>query len=279
MFLKSPEAIELKVPYYPYMTGSNFRQFNYGEKHVDRINNEYVLIFMFKNKLYFSEAGEEVEVSDGEWYIQVPGLLQQGNKASDEAYYYFIHFIADGEAISVQSAELMKKNLSNRSSIISKRGKFEKNRVKSFFEQIEALKKEEGSNNLCIQAVFLNILNTLVKREWEKTNQSKELAKTVMRYVNENYFKEVVIEEIAKELHFSKDYITRTIKKHLGVTPIQLLTKKRIDVSKELLSNTDYTIEIISKEVGYSDLSVFYKAFKKNVGEAPGVWRNKIRGI
>ena len=44
---------------------NNYRKFFSGEKHVTRVINEYVLIFMLENVLYFSEDGREVEVRDG----------------------------------------------------------------------------------------------------------------------------------------------------------------------------------------------------------------------
>jgi AraC-like DNA-binding protein len=69
------------------------------------------------------------------------------------------------------------------------------------------------------------------------------------------------------------------MKRYSGITPYQYIQQIRIEKAKELLANTDYKLSFIAKEVGYHDLTVFYKAFRKTAGIAPGKWRLRNRRL
>ena len=68
--------IRFEYPFVPYCTLNSYRYFSPQEKHVTRICREYVLLFMLKNELYFTEDNRDIVLKKGEWYIQVPGLKQ-----------------------------------------------------------------------------------------------------------------------------------------------------------------------------------------------------------
>ena len=82
----------LSLEPFPVVTISHYRRFRPDERHVTRISREYVLIFMLEGTLHFSEEGVPVSVTAGEWYLQVPGLLQSASRGSPAPVYYFVHF-------------------------------------------------------------------------------------------------------------------------------------------------------------------------------------------
>ena len=85
-------SIEFSEPFLPYPTLNSYRVFHENEKHVTRISNEHVLIFMLENDLYFTENEKEVNLCPGEFYIQRAKLKQEGIYPSPSTRYYFIHF-------------------------------------------------------------------------------------------------------------------------------------------------------------------------------------------
>lgn len=80
------------------------------------------------------------------------------------------------------------------------------------------------------------------------------------------------IEHVASRLHMSD----RTLKRQLaaeGTTFSTLVDEVRYRHATSLLSRTDYTLEQIADELGYSDVANFSRAFKRWNGRSPSNWR------
>lgn len=88
-------------------------------------------------------------------------------------------------------------------------------------------------------------------------------------YINENYSKDINIKEFCKVVNINPAYFGRKFNKEVGCSFTYYLNKKRNDVAKKLVMNTDKKIADISHEVGYLDISHFYKNFKKYFGISP----------
>lgn len=60
----------------------------------------------------------------------------------------------------------------------------------------------------------------------------------------------------------------------LNMTPVQYLTKIRIQKAAELLRSTSFSITDIASQVGYANANYFNKAFRKAVGVSAGTFRD-----
>lgn len=63
------------------------------------------------------------------------------------------------------------------------------------------------------------------------------------------------------------------------MSPQEFLTKFRISRAKELLSITKLSIENVALSCGYQDALVFSKAFKKNTGCVPTLYRKEHQNM
>ena len=79
----------------PYLTDCDYKKFEPNEYHISRIVDFFVLIFMLRGSLHFIEDDVSVSVQEGEWYIQRKNLLQNADRPSPGAEYYYFHFKAD----------------------------------------------------------------------------------------------------------------------------------------------------------------------------------------
>lgn len=80
------------------------------------------------------------------------------------------------------------------------------------------------------------------------------------------------IENVANQLHMSD----RTLKRQLaaeGTSFSSLVDEVRYRHATSLLSRTDYSLEQIADELGYSDVANFSRAFKRWSGRSPSSWR------
>lgn len=275
MFKVLPDAFMLEIPPWPEFLGGNYRYFKCDEKHVTRICKDFVLIFMFERTLNFTEDDHDISLNPGEWYIQVPGLKQEGKTSSPAPVYYYIHFNSIGYPCRIDDNKL----ISNKQIYFPVRGKFELQQFKPLLDQLDYISKRKPFNIIRTHAVFLNILDKLSSLTMPSTSETGELAIQIMDYIAKNFNKPLTWSQLSKNFNYSADYLARIMKKHYRMTPGKYIQEVRINRAKELLANTDYTISTISREVGYSDVSLLYKAFKNQEGIAPGIWRTNHRGF
>lgn len=96
-------------------------------------------------------------------------------------------------------------------------------------------------------------------------------------YINKYYSADLSLEEVADVFNVSQYHFSRIFKSYFGVNYIQYLTNIRIEKSKELLVESDMTIEAISSKIGYSEVAYFSRVFKNAVGVSPRQYRNQNR--
>ena len=69
---------------------------------------------------------------------------------------------------------------------------------------------------------------------------------------------------IAEYLHMSPDYLSYVFHQKFNQTLSAYITSMHIDKAKELLERTNWGMDIIADETGFSSSSYFHKQFKKN---------------
>ncbi len=92
-------------------------------------------------------------------------------------------------------------------------------------------------------------------------------------HIDKNYASDLSMSDLSEVTGLSPDYMTRKFKAILGMTPVEYLRKFRIAKAMELLCTTDMTVSEISVAVGFSDVSLFSRVFKQNVGLPPASYR------
>ena len=84
--------------------------------------------------------------------------------------------------------------------------------------------------------------------------------------------------EIAAKLGYSKDHLSKIVKKHYGVPIKKRIDHERYSLAKKLLMYSDDNITEISERLGYPDVFSFSRFFKKmNGGDGPLKYRRFAR--
>ena len=104
-------------------------------------------------------------------------------------------------------------------------------------------------------------------------HSQQSVVKAISTYIDENYHENITREDIAKIVYLSPDYIARIFKKETGISLLNYIIKKRIQIAKELLLSTNLPVHIISDRVGYGNYSYFTKIFKKETNHTPLEYR------
>lgn len=96
---------------------------------------------------------------------------------------------------------------------------------------------------------------------------------TLMHYIEEHFSDKLTLDSLSCKVGFSKFYISRLFKQHIGTTIMDYLIGVRMDRAKTLLVQSEQSIKQISYSIGYSDPNYFTWSFKKYVGVSPVKYR------
>jgi two-component system response regulator YesN len=108
------------------------------------------------------------------------------------------------------------------------------------------------------------------------TNSQKSIVKTICDYIDQNYFENITRTSLAEIVYLSPDYLARIFKSKTGISLVNYIIKKRVEIAKDLLTNTDLPVHLISDKVGYGNYSYFTKLFKKETDCTPIEYRKKL---
>ncbi len=95
----------------------------------------------------------------------------------------------------------------------------------------------------------------------------------VYKYVEDNYDRNLKLEDVASYFHLNKCYFCSVLKKELGKTFSQIVNEVRIEKSKELLRETSLSTLSIALSVGFNNQNYFNMTFKKLTGVTPLQYR------
>ena len=100
------------------------------------------------------------------------------------------------------------------------------------------------------------------------------LCSQALDIISQDYRKEdLSLGAVSERLHVSPNYLSSNMKKYAGDTFINLLTQKRMEVARELLTKKNIRIYEVAQQCGYSDQHYFSFCFKKYFGVSPAQLR------
>ncbi len=101
----------------------------------------------------------------------------------------------------------------------------------------------------------------------------ESIGKLVKSYIKNNLSSKLTLSDIARNLHCSTVTLTEHFKDEFGITVMEYVTKKRMQLSERLLIMTDMPLREIATHSGFADVEYFSRTFKRFHGIAPAAWR------
>jgi YesN/AraC family two-component response regulator len=95
----------------------------------------------------------------------------------------------------------------------------------------------------------------------------------VKQYIQEHISEKLDLENLAALTLWEPDHFSRMFKKYVGLTPYQFILKSRIELAKDLLKQQEEPSQSICYDVGFTNYSSFFTAFKKFVNMSPEQFR------
>lgn len=136
------------------------------------------------------------------------------------------------------------------------------------------LKSDDGLTRLSVKGDFIRFVHAVLRGRLLGAGDLS-LSEQVIRHLSRNYRQPISFEELARQLNYSQQYISRKCKEQTGLSPLDYVIRFRMENAKALLAGTMATQQEIASHVGYPDLIYFSRMFKKYAGMTPGQYRKR----
>ena len=152
----------------------------------------------------------------------------------------------------------------------------ERDEMINLFKKIEDELREEELGKTLILNSYINVILCKVFRKFfvKSTEKDSLIPQDILDYIMEHFNEKISLADLAQRCFYNPTYFSRLFKKTFNMSFTDYIMDLRLKHCCELLRNSDYSIERIIAESGFSDRNTFYERFKNKYGCTPSEYRN-----
>jgi beta-xylosidase/AraC-like DNA-binding protein len=136
-------------------------------------------------------------------------------------------------------------------------------------------------NSLCYEMLYLLTGNFMVKvgdaRLTTDSSLDRMRLKQIQNYIQSNYQSQISLNDLSEKLYLTNAYLSKYIKKHMGLSFSKYLNNVRLFHAMDELSYSNKSITRIALDNGFPTSAAFTKSFRDMHGESPSEYRKKIQ--
>lgn len=158
--------------------------------------------------------------------------------------------------------------------------------MRSIMKQILSLYFEKGGQTqIVLQSLYFQLLEVLIKNFFVKSgdkrfegeqNQTEDRIAEIINYIHGNYKRKISLNELSSQLYLSVPYLSKYIKKQLGMNFLDYLNNIRIFHAVDDLLYTRQPITTIALDNGFANTAAFTDVFKKIYNMTPSEYRQQM---
>ena len=146
----------------------------------------------------------------------------------------------------------------------------------------EVEERAEYGYEIHMTILLRQIWHLVVVNNREKIEQTSTVSfgdrqrmRTLQTYIHKNYMEHITLADIAAAGHISRGECCRVFKRVEQVSPVQYLTRFRLEQSLKLLSRAELSVQEIAQQVGFGTGSYFTERFREHFGRTPSEYRRQ----
>jgi two-component system response regulator YesN len=250
-----------------------------GEMEYERsgIKRQFVKLIQNSEQLFYSWETEIVKSNQSdrfrfheedlftyyyEYAERMNRLILEGNKDASVAVDPFIHFISTSKFPPKVVKQFVFKLVQDIMMKLKFNHQYTNEKVQQELEQLGNIGE--------LQEWLIRFAEEAVSLMEVISKQSKKLEIVdAQKYVRLRMDQKISLEDVSNYLHLNPSYFSRLFKKETGENFIEYVTRIKMERAKNLLSESNKTVETISQLLGYDNKGYFVKVFKQHYGVIP----------
>lgn len=136
---------------------------------------------------------------------------------------------------------------------------------------ISQLYRRESLEDVCI--LMQEVLESFMNAMFYEIDKGNPYIRKALRFMQDNYSEHLELNQVAEYVGLSPSYFSTLFKQVVGVSFREHLCQIRVEESKRLLLQKQYSLVDIALAMGFPDQSYYSKVFKRIVGVTPGKYR------
>ncbi len=265
--------------------------------HTERVIDSFEIIMGIRGNVYLQQEEESFVVGEGDCLLLLPGHTHKGYASSPRGTSFFwLHFYCDenhtvlSEKDALEEIRLAYNNpyftgFENNILLPSFFHPPNTERLSILFHQLLHIHESEYYTGQGMNYLLTSLAIELTEQTLSQTTGAKkhliekENLSKIVKWINTHYSSAVSLSKVAHEFNYSKEYLARYFKKHMGMSMQEYINKLKISKSRELLVQSDKPIKEIASELGYSDDKYFLRLFKQYERITPREYRRAYHRV
>ena len=138
--------------------------------------------------------------------------------------------------------------------------------------------KKEVPERYILKSCLYAVCNEFLKNaHLEDSGTDGNAVSEILKYLSENFSKDITMKELAKELGYEYHYFSRIFHKNFDMNFRQLVNIFKMSSAIEALMTGSKSITEIAVDTGFASIRNFNRVFLKHTGCTPLTYRNKAK--
>lgn len=142
----------------------------------------------------------------------------------------------------------------------------------------EMAKLNRGVTNVLAKGLFsmeetLYHVESALARSKTLGSETQRIVRKAIAYLYEHYMESISLDDAARYVGMSKEYLARCFHQEMGVTLVTYLNRYRVKQAKAFLDEGERSLTEVALEIGFSSNTYFSRVFKQEVGMSPSEYK------
>ena len=129
------------------------------------------------------------------------------------------------------------------------------------------------------QRIFIDPVRVVTRRSSDTLAIKDRIVAADLRFIQEQALHGCAVTDVIKHIRVSRSFLERRFRQYLKRSPQAEIRRVQISRIKQLLTETDFTLEKISELSGFEHPEYMSVVFKRLVGQTPGHYRKEMETV
>ncbi len=267
------ENIMEKANRHIYKSSYSMREIPDPHDYANHIHNTYEILYFLQGNVQMIMGGNVYMMKRGDLFIIRPAVYHSVKVIDNSIPYERFVFNFSEDFIPSLSKEFFKNardvyNIPSSHPIYGIMEEWKNICLNNNVCDIEETQKEIFKSVITLLSVFVD------SKEIQPLKTNKVIER-ILEYIDQHPTEKITAQKIAEEFFVSPSWVVHTFRKHLDISFMDYVNKKRL-LYAQFLINNGLTPTQACEQCNYSDYSTFYRQYKKFLGCVPKKDKNSV---